>query len=121
VAGFDLLYALQDLEHDRREGIHSFPARFGLTATLRAARLAHLVGLGLWLLAGRQGGRGVLYLAGVAGVAALLLVEHLLLRGGRRERVPVAFFQVNAWVGPLFFAGLWADLALQGSAATLAT
>ncbi len=110
VAGFDLLYAIQDLAHDRREGLHSLPARLGARASCRLAAALHGIALALWAVAGREAGLGGVYLAGLAGVAVLLMLEHALVRGGRVERIPMAFFTVNAWVGPLYFLGLLVDL-----------
>jgi len=112
VAGFDLLYALQDEEHDRRQGIFSIPARFGNRPARLLAGLLHLVALGFFLATGSQAGLGRLYFAGVAAVALLLGGEHAVLRGGRLDRVPLAFFRINAWVGLVYFAGLFLDLQL---------
>ncbi len=120
VAGFDLLYALQDLEHDRRQGLHSFPARFGAGRTRAAAALLHLLALAAFLGLGRRAGFGTAYHLGVLACALLLAAEHWLLRDGRLDRVPLAFFQVNAWVSVAFFAGLAADYALaDGGAGSL--
>ncbi|TAH35083.1 MAG: 4-hydroxybenzoate octaprenyltransferase [Planctomycetota bacterium] len=109
VAGFDLLYALQDLEHDRGAGLRSFPARFGPRATRLAAMFLHAAAWSVFVLVGIQAGFGAAYFAGVALVGALLAFEHWLVRGGRTESIPVAFFQVNACVGLVYFAGVLID------------
>ncbi|MHC4823792.1 MAG: UbiA-like polyprenyltransferase [Planctomycetota bacterium] len=111
VAGFDLLYALQDIDHDRKEGLFSFPARFGATATRIASMACYLVAVGAWTWAGFLLSAGLAYGLGLLGLAALLLFEHWLLRGARLQRVPLVFFRVNAWVGVLYFAALWIDLS----------
>lgn len=116
VGGFDLLYALQDLEFDRRRGLASIPARFGAAATLPLARQAHAGALLCFVLAGFLSRRGAGYYAGVAAIAGLLAYEHALVRDLRRERIPQAFFDVNAWVGVAFFAGLWLDLRAGAAA-----
>lgn len=119
VAGFDLLYSIQDVEHDRREGLFSVPATFGPAAARRLSLILHGLALGCFLFAGSGLQRGPFYLAGLLGVAALLAAEHWLVRGGRVEAIPVAFFNVNAWVGVVFFAGLAADLHWGPAAASL--
>jgi len=112
VGGFDLLYSIQDIDHDRREGLHSVPARIGAAGSRRLAAGLHLLSLLLFWQAGVAAALGAWYLAGLGAVALLLATEHGLLRGGRTERIPLAFFTVNAWVGPAYFLGLVLDLAL---------
>jgi 4-hydroxybenzoate polyprenyltransferase len=110
IAGFDLIYACQDVDFDRREGLHSVPARFGVAAALRLARLNHLgmllllAGLGLGLRLGWP------YGLGLAGVAALLVYEHRLVSPQDLSRVDVAFFNVNAYISVLLFAATWGGL-----------
>jgi 4-hydroxybenzoate polyprenyltransferase len=110
IAGFDIIYACQDIEVDRREGLFSLPARLGPGGALWVSRLAHgvtvicLAWLG-WLL-----GLGPLYWAGVAIVAALLAIEQSLVRPTDFSRVNLAFFTVNGVVSIVFAATTIADL-----------
>ena len=103
-AGFDILYACQDVEFDRREGLQSIPARLGVARALGLARLLHVATAtllaGLYLVTPLH----PLYLAGVAGVAALLAYEHSLVHASDLSRVNAAFFTVNGWVGVFYFA-----------------
>lgn len=99
IAGFDLIYACQDVEVDRRDGLHSVPARMGIPAALWLARLFHLVTVLALLLAGRAAGLGGLYHAGVLCVALLLIVENALVSPRDLRRVNLAFFTVNGVVG----------------------
>lgn len=96
VAGFDILYACQDYEFDKSEGLHSVPARLGVRRSLRVAAACHAVmfGLlvGLYFASPHLGG---VYLAGLAGVGVLLVYEHALVRPDDLTRVNRAFFQVN--------------------------
>lgn len=99
VAGFDILYACQDYEFDRRAGLKSVPARLGIAATLRAALSCHVVMVGLlvylrWVCPSL----GAIYLGGVLGVAVLLAYEHWLVRPEDLTRVNQAFFHVNGVV-----------------------
>lgn len=99
VAGFDIIYACQDAEFDRREGLHSVPARLGVAGALRVAAAAHacmlLVLASLpWLFP--QLGLGMIYGLSLAAVAILIFVEHRLVRADDLGRVNLAFFHVNA-------------------------
>jgi len=109
-AGFDIIYACQDYDFDRAEGLHSLPARIGVGPSLWAARSLHaaMVLLLLWLALLLA--LGPLSLAGVALVAALLCYEHSLVSAGDLSRVNAAFFNVNGLVSVLFFVFWAADL-----------
>jgi 4-hydroxybenzoate polyprenyltransferase len=97
VAGFDILYACQDVDFDRKAGLFSVPARFGVPASLRIALACHLLMLVmlllLWWIAREY--LGVIYLAGIGAIALLLVYEHWLVRPTDLSRVNQAFFQVN--------------------------
>ncbi len=110
VAGFDLLYAIQDMAHDRKEGLHSFPARFGMRPTLCASAACFALALAAWIYVGALLVAGLWYGLGCAVVGILLFFEHWLLRVGQAQRIPMVFFRVNSWVGVLYFAALWLDL-----------
>jgi 4-hydroxybenzoate polyprenyltransferase len=106
VAGFDILYACQDAEFDRKAKLHSVPAALGVPGALRVAQASHAVMMGLLaaLYFASPGELGVVYLAGVALTGALLVYEHLLVRPDDLSRVNQAFFQVNAVISVgLFF------------------
>jgi 4-hydroxybenzoate polyprenyltransferase len=102
VAGFDMLYALQDLEFDRRTGLHSLPARFGVGGTLATARACHVGAVGLFVFVGQVLDLSPLYLVGVAVIAAILFYEHRLVRGDDLTRLDKAFFDMNAVVGIIY-------------------
>jgi 4-hydroxybenzoate polyprenyltransferase len=114
VAGFDILYACQDVEFDRKARLASVPARFGIRASLRIALVCHLVMLAIlfalfWL---PESGLGWVYLTGVIGVAILLLYEHWLVRPDDLSRVNQAFFQVNGVVSVGLFLVVLIQLLL---------
>jgi len=113
VAGFDVIYACQDVEHDRREQLHSLPARLGPARALAVARLAHVGMLVLLALAVHRQGLGALSWAAVALVGLLLAVEHGLVRGGDLSRVNSAFFTVNGIVSLLFSGLVTTDICLR--------
>jgi 4-hydroxybenzoate polyprenyltransferase len=102
VAGFDLFYSLFDLEHDRREGLHSWAVRFGERGVFAGARAFHAGTVVLLALAGWGLGLGVAYWLGVAVVAALLTYEHAIVRPGDLRRLDAAFFTVNGVISIVY-------------------
>ncbi|HZQ83025.1 MAG TPA: UbiA-like polyprenyltransferase [Gaiellaceae bacterium] len=110
VAGFDLFYALFDVEVDREQGLHSWATRFGERGAFAGARALHfatialLVGVGLGLPV------GVLYWLGVVAVGCLLLYEHSLVRPGDLRRLDAAFFTMNGVISVAFFAFVLLDV-----------
>jgi 4-hydroxybenzoate polyprenyltransferase len=106
IAGFDLIYACQDVEFDRRAGLHSFPARFGVAAALHAARVCHLLTVAAFVLLGLTTGLGWLYWAGLVVVAGLFVYEHALVSPDDLSRLDVAFFNVNGYIAVILFAAV---------------
>ena len=107
--GFDILYALQDIEFDRANGLHSLPARVGARRALAIARGFHATTIGLLAAVGFAAGAGVLYGVGVAVAAGLLIFEHTLVHADDVSRVDRAFFTVNMALSSAFFAFVLAD------------
>jgi 4-hydroxybenzoate polyprenyltransferase len=107
VAGFDIIYACQDVDFDVAAGLHSVPASLGVAGALRLAALCHVgMVILLALLTWVYPHFGWIYAAGVAAVALLLAYEHYLVRPDDLTRVNAAFFQVNAVVSiGLFLVG----------------
>ena len=110
VAGFDLFYALLDLDVDRRDGLHSWTTRWGVRGTFAGAAALHCATVVLLVLAGLGLPVGVLYWAGVVAVTALLLYEHSLVRPDDLRRLDAAFFTVNGVISITFFAFVLADV-----------
>jgi 4-hydroxybenzoate polyprenyltransferase len=108
IAGFDLIYACQDVDFDRRHGLHSMPARFGISAALTTARVCHLLTVGAFALLGWMMGLGLLYWLGVLVVAGLLVYEHSLVSPGDLSRLDVAFFNVNGYIAVILFLSVLA-------------
>jgi 4-hydroxybenzoate polyprenyltransferase len=119
VAGFDMIYACQDAEFDRRAKLHSIPARFGIRCALHLAALCHLgmmVALVALPLAGRLGGPevelGWFYGISLAAVGVLLTYEHWIVRPDDLTRVNDAFFRVNAVISVGLLLVVMVDLWL---------
>ena len=98
IAGFDILYACQDVSFDRTRGLHSVPARFGVGAALRVARVNHVLTAGALAALGWIAGLGPLYWLGWLVIAGLLGWEHALVRADDLSRLDVAFFNVNGYI-----------------------
>lgn len=113
VFGFDLIYATQDTEFDRKAGLYSFPSRYGIAASLLFAKGLHMaawlcfVGFGLWVELGWP------YLMAMGGVFVALVAEHWLAKSGDVQQVNKAFFQVNALVSLMILAGVAVSLWMQ--------
>lgn len=112
IAGFDIIYACQDVEFDRRSGLRSIPARLGIGPALWLARVFHAVTVLALLGVGQSAGLGGVYYAGVACVALLLIIENSLVRANDLRHVNLAFFTVNGVVGLVLGALGVADVIL---------
>jgi 4-hydroxybenzoate polyprenyltransferase len=102
--GFDILYALQDIDFDRANGLHSLPAKVGAQRALAIARGLHVMTVALLALVGYGAGQGMLYDIGVAVAGALLVFEHSLVHADDVSKVDKAFFTVNMALSSAFFA-----------------
>ena len=111
VAGFDILYACQDVEFDRREGLRSIPVRYGVPRSLWLSRALHVVAVVALATVGLEAGLGRIYFGGVALVAALLVYEQSLVRADDLSQVKRAF-DLNGWVGLLYLAATALDVFL---------
>ena len=111
IAGFDLMYACQDVDFDRVHGLSSVPARFGIRAALRIARVCHALTAAAFALLGLMLRLGPPYWVGWVVVVALLVYEHSLVSPRDLSRLDVAFFNVNGYIAVIVLAsvvgGLW--------------
>ena len=103
VGGFDILYACQDLDVDRREGLHSIPVRFGVVRSIAMSRALHVVTIAALVAVGILDSLGPVYFGGVVAVAGLLAWEQSLVSAGDLSQVKRAF-DMNGWVGLLYLA-----------------
>ncbi|MEY2549543.1 MAG: 4-hydroxybenzoate polyprenyltransferase [Verrucomicrobiota bacterium] len=109
VAGFDLIYATQDIDFDRREGLHSLVVRLGVTASLRLAQWLHALMFLALIAFGVTANLGMIYYAAMPFIAGALIFEH---RSAQKLDLPAinrAFFQSNAFVSALFVIAVAAD------------
>ncbi len=113
VGGFDVLYACQDFEHDRKAGLNSVPQAFGVVPAFWIARAMHLGMLLMlcWLVV--LFGLGKVAMLGVAVVAILLLYEHSIISPGDMRRMNAAFFTLNGVISVVFFGFVAADVLMR--------
>jgi 4-hydroxybenzoate polyprenyltransferase len=100
--GFDIIYALQDYEFDRRQGLRSLVVRWGPGNALTAAFLSHMLMWGLLLVFGLLSGFRIAYVVGLLLILASLLLEHWLVRRRSLKWINTAFFRLNALISVVF-------------------
>jgi len=111
VAGFDVIYALQDVETDKAEGLHSMPSRLGVEPALWISRTLHLLAaINLVLITWLSPQLGVFFALAAGLAIALLVLEHALVWGSRTHHLNLAFFTVNGVISLLLGAGGLADI-----------
>jgi 4-hydroxybenzoate polyprenyltransferase len=113
IGGFDLIYACQDAEVDRKIGVHSVPARYGVRFALQLSIAVHVVTFGLFVWFGALVGMGWPWWVGLALTAAAFGYEHWIVRPGDLSRVNRAFFTANGFVGIALFVFAVIDLFVR--------
>jgi 4-hydroxybenzoate polyprenyltransferase len=116
LAGFDIIYALQDREFDRTQGLFSVPVRFGVARSLQISTICHLFTVGFLALVGMRAGMGAIYWFGWLAVIAVLVWEHRIVSPNDLSRINRAFFDLNAYVSIAFFCATVADLLFARAA-----
>ena len=109
VAGFDLLYSLQDIEFDREYGLFSIPSVYGEKATMFISAIFHATAVIFWLLFAWAGGLGAAAYVGILLCNGILVAEHRIVRRDF-SKIDRAFFTLNGYLGILFFVFVWASL-----------
>jgi len=111
VAGFDIIYALLDLDFDRSHGLHSIPAKLGEPRSKFLARALHILTLFFWAGAGISAQLSWPFFTGLLIAACLMLREHFLVRCDTdSKKINEAFFHLNAWIGIIIFIATWIDV-----------
>lgn len=108
VAGFDLLYSIQDIEFDKANHLHSIPAYFGIEKTLWISRFCHICAIGFWSAFVYQANLSVLAYIGL-GISALMLCYEQYLVSVHIKHIPKAFFVTNGYLGIIFFCSILFD------------
>jgi 4-hydroxybenzoate polyprenyltransferase len=113
VSGFDIIYALQDEEFDKRNNLYSIPAWLGKAKALRVSEILHLLSAACVVLAGKLGGFGWLYWLGVLVFGGMLIYQHSIVKPTDLRRVNVAFMTANGIASVVFAIFVIADLFVQ--------
>ena len=111
-AGFDIIYACQDVEFDRQVGLHSLPARLGVGPALAVSSVLHLCAFALLVVAGLTAHLGIGYGAALLPVAILLVVQHRMVTPTDLSRANAAFFTANGLISLVLLAGTAVDILL---------
>ncbi|MDX3578859.1 menaquinone biosynthesis prenyltransferase MqnP [Streptomyces sp. FL07-04A] len=114
IGGFDLIYACQDVETDRETGVMSVPARFGVPAAVRGARVCHAVTTALLVWYALATGAGAFFWLGLLIVAGAFVYEHSIVKPHDLSRLNRAFFSTNGFIGISLFVCALADLMVRG-------
>ncbi len=110
--GFDVLYALQDIEFDRKAGLHSIPQRFGIRRSLWISRTSHAVTMAALFWLARLLSLGWLYIAGILVSLCLMVYEHTLVKENDLSKLNFAFFNMNGYISIVIFCFTLLDKAL---------
>jgi 4-hydroxybenzoate polyprenyltransferase len=110
--GFDVLYALQDVDFDSKAGLHSIPQRFGTRNSLWIARVSHAITIGALFWLPSLLPLGWYYIGGVLIALCLIVYEHSLVRGGDLSKLNVAFFNMNGYISVTIFVFTLLDVLL---------
>jgi len=113
IAGFDLIYACQDVAFDRQENLQSVPARFGVPTALHLAQASHLITVAGLVAVGWVEALGWPYWVGLVAVAGLLAYEHSLVKPYDLSKVNVAFFTVNGYISVIAFLATFAAVFVR--------
>jgi 4-hydroxybenzoate polyprenyltransferase len=115
LAGFDIIYSLQDREFDRAHGLHSIPVRFGVARALRLSTFFHVCTVVFLILVGITADLRIIYWIGCLAVSLILMWEHRIVRPNDLSRINRAFFDFNAYVSIGYFLITLADVLVSST------
>jgi 4-hydroxybenzoate polyprenyltransferase len=113
LAGFDIIYSLQDREFDQKQGLFSIPVRFGIGRALRLSTFFHFLTVLFLAAVGVAAQLGIIYWIGLFAASLILFWEHRIVTSDDISRVNKAFFDLNAYVSIGYFLATVSDVALQ--------
>jgi 4-hydroxybenzoate polyprenyltransferase len=110
VAGFDVIYSLQDHDFDAQAGLHSIPVAFGVRGALWVSAGLHVLTAAALVALQLLAGLGIAHLVGLIAVVAILAYEHWIVRPNDLSRIDKAFFDLNGWISIAYFAAMIVDV-----------
>lgn len=113
ITGLDIVYAIQDVEFDKEEGLFSIPARFGIEKALIVSSILYFLSLAALILAGMITNRGTTYWVAVICVALIFFRQQVLANGKDKKTTIAEFFQINTFISPILFIGTFIDVMSQ--------
>lgn len=113
IAGFDILYACQDIDFDREQGLFSLPASLGPENAMKVSALLHVMTMGFFTAMFFAFGMHPVFLLFLAGIGILLVIEHRLVNPGDLSRINMAFFHINSIVSVMLLAGVITEVILR--------
>ncbi|MCE9500107.1 MAG: putative 4-hydroxybenzoate polyprenyltransferase [Leptospira sp.] len=109
ISGFDILYSTQDREIDISLGLHSIPVKFGIRNSFLISRMFHIAAFLFFISAGIYAELGIIYFGFVSVTGVLLIIEHRLISPDNLQKLPIAFFHINASISVFLFIGVIID------------
>ncbi len=109
IAGFDIIYACQDINFDQSMKLYSIPAKFGLIKALLIARLSHIISLISLIFFAILSELKIIFAITILIISILFFIEHYLVKDGKTENIPIAFFNINSIISSVLFFGLLLD------------
>jgi 4-hydroxybenzoate polyprenyltransferase len=110
IAGLDIVYALQDMDFDKQNALHSIPARIGRNGALVLSAVCYLFSIGAMVAAGIIADKGISYWVGIVGIGIIFLFQQRLARSEEVSGAVKRLFAVNAYISPILFIGTFIDV-----------
>ncbi len=110
IAGLDIVYALQDMEFDKQNALHSIPARIGRNGALVLSSVCYLLSIGAMVAAGILADKGISYWVGIVCIGIIFLFQQRLARSAEISGAVKRLFAVNAYISPILFLGTFIDV-----------
>ena len=110
VAGFDILYSIQDMEFDKEQSLYSIPSKLGIDSAFWISTFSHVVCIIFFFLGGWIAGLKNLYFVGWAIISTILIIEHLIVGPDKTDKINLAFFTLNAFVACILFFAVVVDI-----------
>jgi len=115
IAGFDILYACQDIDFDREHGLFSMPSKLGAVKSMTISSLLHLMTFIFLIIMHFTFGMHPLFLLFLLAIGVLLIAEHKIVRPDNLEKIDIAFFNINSMISILLFAGVLVEALVRGA------
>jgi len=110
ISGFDILYACQDYDFDKNEGLYSIPAQYGIEAALYISAILHIICFLAFVTIYFLFDMNTIYILAVIIIGVVLIIEHFIVKPDNLKNIPIAFFHMNSAISLIFFTGIAGDI-----------